>query len=167
MPSSSSQEGKNDVEEKPFAIDKHKLDEECEKQALLMQRMCKILAKAEKRMNDAETELKLVEAEMELLVRTDPTKYLPKAIKVTENVIDALVKTSKRYKEAARELNDAKYAVGVAKGGIKAADHKKWMIEELCSMDARSYFGEPRTPGVNGKLPVLGAKRKSKTTDED
>lgn len=157
------------TESNPFEIDKNRLDKECERQPLLMHEMAVNQADEDDRVATAKADLDIVQAEVELLIREDPARFLKNAgAKITESMIDCLVKVSKRYQQALRALNAAKHAAGIAAAGVSAAEHKKRMIEKLVELQGRDYFAAPSGKALGSgyiELPKKKAKKKS-TTEE-
>lgn len=151
------------AEESVFAIDKHRLDEECERQPLLMHEMAVLQADEEDREATAKADMELVEAEVELLVRQDPTKFIPAGTKVTETLIASLVKVSKRFQQAQRAYLAAKHSAATAKAGVSGAEHRKRMIEKLVELQGRDYFAAPSVKGENRERMSEASKKTTRT----
>lgn len=156
-------------EKSVFGIDKHRLDEECENQPLLFHELAMNLADELDRERTAKADLELVEAEVELLIRRDPAKFIPNLTKSpTEGMINALVKVSKRYQEALRAYHQACHAKDTAKAGVDAADHRKKMLELEVQLQGRDYFASPRVKGDSGRggyLPEPSTNGKKKARE--
>jgi len=153
----------------PFEIDRDRLDVECENQSLLCHQLNVLLADEEDRLATAKADMELTEAEVELAVRNEPEKFVPNPkVKITETLISATVKVSKRYQTALRAYNAAKHAVGIAKAGTEAIDHRKRMIEKLCELQGRDYFSGPRLPkGVQEGVIEISRKTVRVSMEEE
>jgi len=128
-----------------FEIDRHNLDTECEGQPVLMHDAATLYADEMDRARVAKAEMDLVWAETDLLIRKDPTKFVPNGSKITEGLIESLIKMSKRYQQALRAYLEAEHASGLAKAAVDAAEHRKRMLELEVQLQGRDYFSSPKT----------------------
>ena len=128
--------------ESPLTLDQYRLDYEAARQSELYEEWATQLAAAKNRLTVAETELDLCEAELGLAIRTNPGKY---GVKPTDKAVAAKILTLPEYREAVKEVNEAKYEKDQYEVMTKGLDHKKVMIENLCFLHGQSYFSKPRT----------------------
>jgi len=126
-------------------IDKHRLDDEAENQPYSVWEYGKLTAKAVKTLDEARAELKVVEADVDIMVRETPSDFdLDDDKKPTENAIKAAVLRSKEYKEAYQTVIDATYGVNMLEAANRALDHKRTSITTLDGQDERGYFVRPQ-----------------------
>lgn len=126
-------------------IDKTRLDDEAENQPYSVWEYGKLTAKAVKALDEARAELKVVEADVDIMVRETPSDFdLDEDKKPTENAIKAAVLRSKEYKEAYQSVINATYRVNILEAANRALDHKRTSITTLDGQDERGYFSRPQ-----------------------
>lgn len=119
-------------------IDKYRLDEELAKQASLALKFGDKLAEAQREVDRCESVLELVEAEVGLDIRRNPTKYNAK--KGTDKETEALVITDKRVQDAKEKLHDAKQLAAAYKARVTACEHRKKALDGLVYLHGQTYF---------------------------
>lgn len=139
----------NNKEEKEFEslleIDKTRLDDEAENQPFLVWEYGKMTAKALKALDEAKANLRVVEADVDIAVRENPSKFdLDSDKKPTETAIRGAVLRSEEYKEANQEFIDAQYAVNILEAANKSLDHRRTSLNMLDGQDSRNYFSKPK-----------------------
>jgi len=125
-------------------IDEHRLDEEWIGQPKLFGHWARKAASARRKMDEAKSNLELVQAELDLEVRTNPEKF--DLSKVTENVVKSAILQDTRYVGAQKKVNDARYDHEVAQAAVSALEHRKYALQNLVSLFLSSYYAEPRSP---------------------
>jgi len=125
-------------------IDEHRLDEEWIGQAKLYGRWARNAASARRKMDEAKADLELVQAELDLEVRSNPEKF--DLSKVTENVVKSAILQDTRYVGAQKKVNDARYDYDVAQAAVSALEHRKYALQNLVSLFLSSYYAEPKSP---------------------
>lgn len=137
--------------------DKHRLDEEWEKQAPLYFEYARKLERANTKIDESKAEVDVLKneldverAEVELIIRRKPAKYTG-VEKATEAIIAAAVKVHPRVQraqvkmqEASRMVIVAKNRAGILAAAVKALDHRKKALENLVWLHGQNYFSEPR-----------------------
>jgi len=143
-------------EEKEFEsiidIDKTRLDDECESQPGKVWHYGKMYAKALKLLAEAKAQLKVAEADVDSMIREDPSEFGLE--KVTEAGVRRAILRSKEYQEAQDIFNEAEYRVNMVNAANKTLDHRRTSLTMLNSQDERNYFSrpqqkEPKTTGRN------------------
>jgi hypothetical protein len=117
-------------------INKLALDTECEVQATLYAVYGEQFADAKSKKDAEKDRLDLILAQRELKLRANP----PEGMKVTESVIDALVKSDTEVleqKEAYRVACSDVYHLETAMGAI---DHKKSQLNNLVQLQISAYY---------------------------
>lgn len=126
-------------------IDLLNLEVECQHQPKRFKKWSDILADAKRDHSQADADLDLVKAELDLEIRDDPNRY--GLGKVTASAMAAAIKTRlptmKRYKRALRRLINAKHRVDVLEGTVKALDDRKKQLGHLVQLHGQQYFAAP------------------------
>lgn len=144
---------KSTAELEPFLeIDKNLLDEEWLKQPKLYMQYAEKLAKYERQLDEAKSELDVTKAEIQLKVRNNPGNY--DLEKVTEGAIEAVIVTQEEYQEGLETLNKIKYQVAIYKAAVRAIDQRKDALENLVRLHGQSYFATPIARGEDGNAGI-------------
>lgn len=125
-------------------IDQYNLDREWIGQPKLYGHWARKAADARLKMDEAKANLELVQAELDLEVRSNPEKF--DVAKVTENTVKAAILQDVRYVGALRKTNEARHDYEVACAAVSALDHRKKALEKLVELHLASYYAEPRAP---------------------
>lgn len=134
--------------ESDIEIDENALDVEWLDQPGIMRRYCDAAAEAQRVMDLAKEQLDFVEATLMRSVRAAPEEYdvKPGSRGITEDSIKEAVRTNEQYRTASRAHITAKYEYEVARGAVRAADHRKTSLENLVGLFGRQYFAGPSVP---------------------
>lgn len=146
--------------ERDFRIDELKLDQEWIRQAQTMRKYGLIQAEAQREYDASKTELDLVAAELDSLIRKNPAKY--GLIKVTDKAIEAKIPTMPKYQEVQQRVQDARYELDVAKVAVTAMEHKKRALEKLVDLFLSEYYAEPIQRRHNSEVEEM-KKRSART----
>jgi hypothetical protein len=138
-------------------IDKNILDEEWVNQPDLFFRYATKKAQAERKMDEAKNEMKVVEAELQAAVRANPKKY--DLEKITDKSVESTVLLEDDYQEAVEVYNNAKYEYGILDAACRALDQRKKALESLVHLHGQDYFSTPQA-GEHGKEFARDAERK-------
>lgn len=130
--------------EKDISIDDSALDVEWLQQASLTIKYCQIEAQARKAVDDAKARLDVVQAELDLDIRSNPEKH--GLTKVTESAIKNAILLTQEYKDAQEELHQAQYEMNMAQGATRAIYAKKDALENLVRLHGQQYFAGPSIP---------------------
>jgi hypothetical protein len=130
----------------PLGIDLTRLFWEWWRQPKLMEYWCEKQAKAKKGLDDAERDLELVEARLQLEVRRSPEDY--GIDKATDKSVEAGVIRHPKYQEARDKINVWKYRVASVGGTVRSLEHKKSGLSDLLTMRLNDMWKEPRTPDM-------------------
>lgn len=126
--------------ENDIKIDEFQLDREWIKQSTLFMKYAKEAADADSKRKRAKEKLEVTRAEVDLDYRKDP----PEGLKVTEKVIEGLVKTDERYEKAFEEYQTAEYEYSILSAAVRAIEQKKSALENLVKLQLGGYFSEPK-----------------------
>jgi hypothetical protein len=140
-------------------VDENQLDREWINQPKLFMKFALMLAKAKRSHAEAKANVDTVEAELNLLVRSQPVTY-GIGTKVTEAVIASVVVSQSQYKEATKRLIQAKYRMDMIQAVVDALDHRKRTLENLVVLHSQNYFSTPR---AKGEREVLEEKQREHT----
>lgn len=130
-------------------IDPLQLDKEWLKQPMLFFDFAAELVEAKNVLDQAKAELELIDADIDREIRRDPEKY--GVIKITENIVAAIIPSRPKHKEAYTKFIEAKYEVGIIQAAVDALDQRKKALENLVTLHGQNYFAEPRTPKGMGE----------------
>lgn len=134
----------------PLDINPYRLDYEWWRQPKLYKLWADRTADARNRMNEANSALDLMEAELTLKVGRYPSKFGFDKIP-TVPAAKAAVTASPRYQKAVKVLNDAKHVLDKHQAMVTALDHKKKALEKGVDLSLSSYFAEPRNNREAGR----------------
>lgn len=140
-------------------IDKNSLDEELVAQPELYHEHAIGLADAKNEMNLAKARLELTEAKVGSDIRSNPGKYKVTS-RVTEQLVETMIKLSVEYQNALAEFNEARHAVDVLEAAVKTLDQKKVALENLVVLQGSDYFSEVRMPKGRKEEVDAALKRK-------
>ena len=150
-------------------IDEHRLDEEWIEQPKLYGLWARRAAASRRKMDEAKADLELVQAELDLEVRSNPEKF--DLSKVTENVVKSAILQDTRYVGAQKKVNDARYDYDVAQAAVSALEHRKYALQNLVSLFLSSYYAEPKSPkGRKDELEEMtkqNVRRRGRARRED
>lgn len=126
-------------------IDEFNLEKEWVGQPALYLKYAEKAAKARLNLDEADSELELVTADLDKAIRGDPEKYGLE--KITESGIKITVPLQDEYQEALKAVNEARYELGIVQAAVNALDHRKRALEKLVDLWQGSYFSEPKSQG--------------------
>jgi hypothetical protein len=146
-------------------IDPEQLDVECVRQADDFIKWAERAVKAKRHLDDMKVvlegmkfELKVVEADLSLEVRANPSIHGLEE-RVTEKAVESVVQTHKRMRKAHNDMLDAQREVAKAAEGagllgaaVDAMEQRKRMLEVLITLHGQSYFAGPSVPRNLPKL---------------
>lgn len=130
--------------EKDVRIDPDALDTEWLEQAPLMMKYTQHEARCRRQLEQAKTEVSIVEAELDKEIRSNPDKFdLPK---ITETAIKSAIQTDKDFLEAQENLREAEYELNMASAAVRSIYGKKDALENLVRLFGQQYFAGPKVP---------------------
>lgn len=133
--------------EKDIEIDETALEIEWLNQPKLAMRYGKHWAQCQKRVTQAEEEVKLIRSRLIKQANTDPDKYLGKGIKATAPVVEAYYREHEDHIEAKKDLVDAQYEANIADiAKWEISNSRKTALENLVRLHAQHYFAGPSMP---------------------
>jgi hypothetical protein len=100
------------------------------------------IADAKLNLAELESEQEVVESRIKLKIRDNPEKYGLKS-SANEPVKERMV-LFKSYKRIIRKINEAKHIVNLLQGAMNTLEHRKKALEDLVTLQGRSYFATPR-----------------------
>lgn len=134
-----------------FEIDMNELDKECATHPKTYHEYAMQMPQARKKLGEAEAELKLVKAEVDKAIRSDPEEY-DLASKPTESSIATTIFLQKEYKQAQRNVIDAQYNVDMLDAMLRSLDRKGSMIDNAVKLHGQDYFSPIRMDEKNTKM---------------
>jgi len=142
-------------------IDPDRLDIEWLGQPLKLYEYSVLLAEAKLDLDNAKNTFDVLEAELELEIRSNPEKY--SLVKETEKEITLVLRNQVPYQNAQRMLAKKKHAVDILWAAVNALDHRKKALESLVSLHGQQYFAAPRAKGAGREVMDKEAKRAVRT----
>lgn len=133
--------------ERDIRIDVTALDVEWTEQAELAMKYGRLWADAKEELERAQEDIKLIKAELNAKVNSDPEKYLGEGVKATVANVEAYVLRSKKYKEAwerSMEASKQETLLSIAKNEISFT--RKAALENLVVLHGQQYFAGPKMP---------------------
>jgi len=125
-------------------IDKYDLDEECVDHSLRYERWGNVHAEADLRKEKAERRIKVIEAEVDEDIRENPSKYgWSEDRPPTEPFIKAAIMRDTRVKAAYDVFYRAKGRAAKLKVAVRAFEHRKRNLSDLCNLHNRQYYSRP------------------------
>lgn len=146
--------------EDDFTINRFKLEEESEKQPMLMRHYTKKLAIWSAKVKDLKRNLEYTQAACAEIIRNNPKTYNIK--KDSDKVVYALALEEDEYKEIHKEYIAAVQQEGYYESAVQSLKQKGSMIKELVGLWLNDYFANPITR-KEGDNP----KHKLKIVDND
>ena len=130
--------------EKDVSIDDSALDVEWLEQASLTFKYCQLEADARKALDEAKSQLDIVEAELDKEIRNNPEAFdLPK---ITESAIKSAILVNENYINAKDEYSQAQYELNMAQAAVRSIYAKKDALENLVRLHGQQYFAGPSVP---------------------
>lgn len=131
-----------DFENIVIDIDKTRLDDEAENQPRKVWIYGKMYAKAIQNFDEKSAELRVVEADLDALVREDPASF--DLGKITEPAVKRAILRSREYQDALTKVNEAKYKVILLEKALETLDHRRTSLTMLNKQDERNYFSRTK-----------------------
>jgi len=125
-------------------IDRANLDGELLDHSQRVYEVNKMAALAEKERDEADFELKVIEADLEKEARERKTG--------TEGAIKNYVKTHEDYKNAVKKCIEKNGQFKTIQAGVTAFHHRKMALENLVKLYLSNYFAEPYSKDMENKL---------------
>lgn len=149
----------------PFDIDLYRLDKEWVEQPRLYRIYASKLTKAKKKLRRLEAQLDIVDAELDLMIRRNPDKYLSR---VSEKAITNVILLHPRHQKAQGRVHKARHRVDVCESWVKLLDHRKKALENEVHLFGMNYFSLPRAKGkAKDRFEKEERKRAFKFSDDD
>lgn len=134
-----------------FRPDKDNLIEEIEAQPDMAVEVHKLYAKATRNYMRLKDELKVLEAELGSLARSDSENQLGQGVRATDKAVEEFVLGHRKRKMKMQELIEAEELMLTCKGGIAGIDNKKESIKQLVYSEGTLWHSEPKFGGETGK----------------
>lgn len=127
------------------AIDPDQLDVEAVRQAEVFYKWSERMIEARSKVERCKYEMDKIEAQLQLRVRDEPSKF-GISVRMTEQVVEACVKTHAKYEAAAEALRQARRKLGRLESAVSAMEQRKRMIEILVTLHGQQYYAGPSVP---------------------
>lgn len=141
-------EEQNDDDFDYFDIDPHRLDIEINLQPKKFREAARSLARAKKKMREADSYLDLVKADVAKRVRDQPLKFGIE--KATVDAVKEAVILSKDYQEANKRYIQAEYLVDMLGAEVETLRQRKTGVEISLELYKMDFFAEPKMPRDSG-----------------
>lgn len=138
-------------------IHQDRLEDDCTQQPQLTFVYGQQLADATRKAKLAKNRLKLVEAELSLDARSDPTAY--NLSKITEDALKAVVIVHPEYKHAQQALIDAEHEEEVLRAFIYALNDRKEQLGNMTKLHGQMYWSKPAAEENVEPLPKKPKKK--------
>lgn len=127
-----------------FQIDERALDREWLRQSDLYDSYAKRVPKAQRALDQAEAEVKVIAAEIDQKIRKRPERYgVEKGKSPTEKLIETLIVIQPEHQAVIARVIAKKFKVRILEAALRTLEHKKRALEKLVDLHGRNYFGEP------------------------
>lgn len=126
-----------------WSIDRDNLDADCVLYPEQVAEYAEQLPDAKAQLDRAESNLKLVAAEMDAKIREKPGKY--GLDKVTEAAIKIMIPGTEEYLEAEDAVREAKHHLDTLQVALEVLRAKKASLEFLVQLHSMAYFSTPDT----------------------
>jgi len=123
-------------------VDRFNLDEDLEKQYNLYLSYSELSVKAIKNRDKIKQQMELVQAELDIEIRKNPTEFGLKD-KPTESGIKSAIIASVKYEKAFDEYLNACEECNVYGGVLRALEHKKKALEKLSDLWIAGFYSKP------------------------
>lgn len=127
-----------------LSIDKNKLPEEWENQHQLYMEWIEVWAFSITERDRRKTAVELEEANMDTLIRSDPSAY--DIEKITEGAIKAAIKNSDEYQGAVEELHKATLFMNRMAGAKTSFEQRKSALKHLTELAIAGFFSANSGP---------------------
>ena len=125
-------------------INQHRLDEEWLQQPTMMRKAARRLAELKQALAYAKSELEVIEADLSLKIRDNPSLYrLSADKKPTEDTVKSTVRIQPQTIAAHKKIADLTLLYDLAKADVDAIVHRKSALEDLVVLWCRDYFSTP------------------------
>lgn len=152
-----------------FELDKHNLDEEWTNQPALYWKSAENLAHARAAYERAKTETKVVEAELDKEIRTNPAAHGLE--KITEPAIKNTINLNPKYRKAVDDEILKMHIKDLYEAEIYTLDNRKKALENLVQLHLANYYSSPKLPNKEGEVMKRAERdhgfRTKRRTDED
>lgn len=112
------------------------LEVECAKQPKLFFKWAEEAEKADKRLDDAERELKVIDAKLDEKIRKSKDKP-------TEAGIKAMIMLDPKHIEQEELISKRRYKAKLLKQFVMSLDQRKRMLEKAVDLHGQKYFATP------------------------
>ena len=147
-----------------FHIDLSALEREWVHQPKLYFIYAEELAQARRELEESKANMEIVAAEVDKRVRKYPEKYgMEENVKLTEAMVKAAVKDSKKLKKAQEEFRAIQYKVNVAQAVVTALDHRKSALGKLVDLHGQNYFSKPTASEAGKEAMKKSIKQMSRS----
>jgi len=125
-----------------FNIDSNLLDYEWINQPKLFFKYTEMLVEAEKKLDQAERKLKVIDAELDVAVRKNEEK-------ITEAYIKNKIILDPKHKKQVKKVAARQVKVNLLKAIVQSLDQRKKALEKLVDLHGQQYFATPKTTERN------------------
>jgi len=128
---------KKDLDDNILEFDINLLEVECSKQPKLFFKYAEELDRVDKRLDDAERELKVIDAELYNQIRKGKEK-------LTEAAIKSQINLNKKHRRQEDIISKRRYKYKLYQHLVASLDQRKRMIEKAVDLHGQRYFATPK-----------------------
>jgi len=145
-----------------IAIDKYNLDVELVEQPAKFLRFARLLAIAERKVRQAEEDVKVTRSQLVFKAHTKGEAVLGRNVKVQGQTVEAYYRLDAKYARAKAYLDRATFKRDIYSAAVQAFRQRKDALQELVRLQGQEYFAAPSIKQATGdmRLQVADAKQK-------
>lgn len=140
-------------------VNKFELDREWVEQPGLYHKFSRKLAKCIEKLEIAENNVELVEAQLGQKIRENPEQF--GCSKSTDKAVKDTVICHPLYQNAVAEVAKAKYNKSLLTGTCNALEQRKEGIQDLVKLHGKNYFADPRADSEEDKETMRNIEKRS------
>jgi len=148
-----------------ITIDPFNLDVELVEQPARFLKYSRLLAKAERRVRQAEEEIKVIRSELVFRAHSQGERVLGKNVKVQGQTVEAYYRLDKQHKRVKDELDKAMYKRDILYAAVQAFRQRKDALQELVRLHGQDYFSKPMTTATGELADRIGKEKEKKVVD--
>jgi len=150
-----------------LAIDKYNLDVELVEQPGRFLRFARLLAFAERKVRQAEEDVKVTRSQLIFKAHTKGEAVLGRNVKVQGQTVEAYYRLDAKYIRAKDVLDKALYKRDIYLAAVQAFRQRKDALQELARLQSQEYYSKPNVNMKDGTIDLLTRmdKRKQEKTE--
>ena len=127
-------------------LDKYRLDEEAERQAVCMDKWMDLLYQAQSILAKKKREFQYIDAELTIDARNGGMTGITPGKNITDTMVKAWVCTQPKYRKALEDRDKAENDVTYLQNARTVLEHRKTMLKIEADLWICGYFARPSVP---------------------